>query len=79
MMNGAPLKLRREESNETNPKAVLIDSSDDRKIGYVPDWLCGEIHDRITNGWTMSAVAERVNHDAPVHVRVLCRIDARLG
>lgn len=75
--NEGLLKLQLEEGNETNPKAVLIDSSDGRKIGYVPDWLCGEIHALIKHGWTMTAVAERINRDAPAHVRVLCRIDAR--
>lgn len=74
---GDLLELQLEEHNEINPKAVLIDSADGRKIGYVPDWLCGDIHDRIKDGWSVTAVAERVNPDAPAHIRLLCRIDAQ--
>lgn len=77
LRNGASLTLELEEDNPSNTKAVLIDSADGRKVGYVPDWLCADIHDRIEAGWTVSAVAERVNPDAPAHVRVLSRIDAQ--
>lgn len=76
LREGSSLILRLEEHNEVNPKAVLIDTSDGRKVGYVPDWLCADVHQRIKDGWTVSAVAERVNPDAPAHVRVLCRIVA---
>lgn len=75
--NGASLTLELDRDNPKNPKAVLIDTTDGQKVGYVPDWLCPDIHDRIENGWTVTAVAERVNPDAPAHVRVLCRIEAK--
>jgi len=74
---GDALQLELEESNALNPKAVLIDLADGRRVGYVPDWLCGEVHDRIKEGWDVTVIAERVNTDAPVHVRALCRIEAR--
>ncbi len=77
LQNGAPLVLKLEEENEVNPKAVLIDTADARTIGYVPDWLCADVHQRIKDGWLISVVAERVNADAPAHIRLLCRIDAQ--
>lgn len=75
--SGASLSLELEESNEVNPKAVLIDTVDGKKVGYVPDWLCGDVHDLIKSGWSVTAIAEHVNPDAPAHVRVLCRITAQ--
>ncbi len=74
--SGAVLALRLDEGNPGNPRAVLINTSDGRKIGYVPNWLCADIHELLVSGWDMSAVAERVNPDAPDHIKVLCRIDA---
>jgi hypothetical protein len=74
---GDTLKLELDETNSSNPKAVLINLVDGRRVGYVPDWLCTDVHDRIKGGWTLTAVAERVNAAAPVHVRALCRIEAR--
>jgi len=74
--NGSRLALRLDEANPGNPRAVLINTSDGRKVGYVPDWLCSDVYDLIQTGWTLAAVAERVNLDAPDHVKVLCRVDA---
>lgn len=74
--NGTALALQLDQDNPGNPRAVLINTSDGRKIGYVPDWLCADVHDLLVGGWELSVVAERVNRDAPDHVKVLCRIDA---
>ncbi|WP_166866682.1 HIRAN domain-containing protein [Salinibacterium sp. ZJ70] len=74
---GDSLALELDRANPKNPKAVLINADDGRRIGFVPDWLCGEIHDGIQGGWRVSAIAERVNADAPPHVRVLCRLTAK--
>ncbi len=79
LSDGAPLTLLLEQSNVVNPKAVLVDTAAGEKVGYVPDWLCADIHDRIDSGWHIDAVAERINPEAPAHVRVLCRVEARLG
>ena len=76
MPTGANLDLRLDEANPGNPRAVLINTADGRKIGYVPEWLCSDVYDLIQTGWTLAAVAERVNLDAPDHVKVLCRVDA---
>lgn len=76
---GSDLLLELEQSNPHNPRAVLVCSVDGRKIGYVPDWLCHDVAARMREGWSVTAVAERVNRDAPAHVRLLCRIDAHRG
>ncbi len=74
--SGSGLALRRDSDNPGNPRAVLINTVDGRKIGYVPDWLCTDIDQLLVDGWELSAVAERVNLDAPDHVKVLCRVEA---
>lgn len=79
LRNGAALRLELEEGNQVNPKAVLVDTIDGQRFGYVPDWLCGDVHMRIKADWSVHAVAERVNPDAPPHVRVLCRLEAHCG
>jgi hypothetical protein len=76
LQNGTTLRLELEEGNEVNPKAVLVNTTDGQKFGYVPDWLCADVHTRIKNGWSVTGIAERVNPDAPAHVRVLCRLEA---
>lgn len=72
---GDELVLQPERTNKHNASAVMVKSNADQKIGYVPDWLCDDITSRAHDGWKLTAVAERVNPDAPAHVRVLCRID----
>ncbi len=77
LWNGAVLSLELEEGNLANPKAVLVNTVDGRKVGYVPDWICSDVQGRIKDAWQVSAFVERVNPDAPAHVRVLCRIEAQ--
>lgn len=75
LSDGNALDLQLEETNTVNPKAVLVNTANGSRVGHVPDWLCGDVHDRLKDGWRITAVAERVNAEAPAHVRVLCRID----
>ena len=70
------MQLQLEERNPVNPRAVLVNTSDGEKIGYIPDWLCSDVRDLLTESWVLTATVERVNPDAPAHVRLLCRIDA---
>lgn len=79
LKDGAALLLRLDEQNPKNPRAVLVYTDDGRKVGYVPDWLCSDVYQRIKEGWEIEASADRVNRDAPAHIRVLCRIEARRG
>jgi len=75
LREGDELQLRLDVENPYNPKAVLIDTRDGSTVGYVPDWLCGDIHERFISGWSLRIVLERINPDAPTSVRLLCRID----
>lgn len=73
---GAELNVQLEAENPRNSRAVVVAAESGAKLGYVPDWLCGDIHDRIQNGWSVRVVAERINPDAPAHIRLLVRLDA---
>jgi len=71
---GDRLELRPQPDNLKNPRAVIIDVSSGEQLGWVPDWLCGEVTELMNRGWSMEATAERVNSDAPARTRVLCRL-----
>ncbi len=47
---GTEFALRLDGDNPGNPRAVLINTADGRKIGYVPDWLCSDVHDLLVDG-----------------------------
>jgi hypothetical protein len=74
--SGAELELSPEPTNSQNAHAVLIDVLHGDSIGWVPDWLCGEITAMASEGYAFGTVAERINLDAPAHLQVLCRIEA---
>lgn len=74
---GHRLELRRQPENKLNPKAVIVDVENGRQLGWVPDWLCGEVTDMLDDGWRIELVAEKVNPDAPAHTRVLCLLKGR--
>lgn len=74
--SGSELELSSEPTNAQNSHAVLIDAVLGGPIGWVPDWLCGEITAMTSEGYTFSTVAEKINLDAPAHLQVLCRIEA---
>lgn len=73
---GDPLYLRADDGNPVNPLALHLDTPSHEPLGWVPDWLCGELSSASSFGYQLSAEVERVNPDAPAHVRVLCRVTA---
>ena len=73
---GDRLALRSQPENPVNSNAVIIDVETGVQLGWVPDWLCGEVTDLIQDGWSIAVTAEQVNPDAPMHTRVLCRLRA---
>jgi hypothetical protein len=77
LSDGDQLLISAEPDNPMNTDAHLILKSEGSPIGWVPDWLCGEVAALSKSGWSHSVVAEKVNRDAPVHVRVLCRLEAQ--
>lgn len=76
LVDGDRLRLLPEPANGHNPDAHLVLVSHGAAIGWVPDWLCGEVADLAENGWSVDVFAEKVNSDAPPHIQVLCRIEA---
>lgn len=75
---GDPLRLAQEPQNPGNPRAVLVSAMTGEHVGYVPDWLCDDVTRLLNDGWNVNASVERVNGDAPDHVKLLCRIEAAL-
>ena len=73
---GHRLSLRTEPDNPVNERALLIDAEADKPVGYVPDWLVMEVQELRDSGYLLDLVAERVNPTAPVHLRLLCRLEA---
>jgi len=75
LVPGQELMLRPEPDNPVNPKAVLIDVSSNEPIGWVPDWLAGELEPLVRDGSAIRIIAEKINLNAPSHLSVLCRIE----
>ncbi|WP_316669214.1 hypothetical protein [uncultured Propionibacterium sp.] len=73
---GDRLRLVPEPDNAANPGAVLLGDAHGAPVGYVPDWLLGDVR-----GWGLPNTAVhvgQVNTEAPAHLRLLCRIEANL-
>jgi len=78
---GERLDLRPEPTNDKNPDALLVCSSGGTALGYVPDLLLEYVHVVRAHG-PVEVVVEHVNgSDAPVHLRLLVRLqgDVPLG
>ena len=75
---GDVLVLADEPDNPVNPRAMLICTRTGRKIGWVPNYLVGTIHElREVSESDVGIVAEHVNPPtAPPHMRLLCRLRA---
>jgi hypothetical protein len=73
---GAKLLLRHDSDNVFNPLAMLVDAVAGKPLGWVPDWLVEEVHERLESHGPLEVVVEKVNVDAPVHLRLLCRIES---
>lgn len=78
MSQGQLLCLRDDPSNAVNPRAILIDVRDHEPVGYVPDWLVEDMHTLRDVASAFRIVAERINVDAPPHLRLLCRLEAQV-
>lgn len=71
---GQELCLKNDQSNEYNPRALLI-TADGEKLGWVPNWLVTDIHQLREDG-SVQITVEQLNHDAPSHLKVLCKLVA---
>lgn len=75
---GAELTVRDEPDNRQNSKAVLMDVTHGRAVGYVPNWLLDDLHALRSRAASLRIVVDRVNTDAPNHLKLLCRLKAQL-
>jgi len=73
---GQELLLRDEPTNPMNQRALLIDAEANHPVGYVPDWLLDDVH-LLRSVSEVRILAERVNPDAPAHLQLLCRLEAK--
>lgn len=76
---GERLKLMLDLQNEHDPQAVALRTESERmQIGYVPRYLANDVWELGSGcNWDFIEVfADRVNRDAPLQNRVLCRMHA---
>lgn len=72
---GDSLLLEPDPANPVNPEALLVCSATGERLGYVPDLLLPYVRAVQSNG-PMELVVEHVNGpDAPVHLRILARLE----
>lgn len=80
LQRGEELALRAEPKNKFDSNAVAVFASGPGgavRIGYVPRYLAADVH-KLGGACpidTMGLVVERLNNDAPLQQRVLCRMD----
>lgn len=76
LMPGDFLRLRQEPGNSVNSKAVLLDKDPGQPVGYVPDWLLADLYHLGLDH--VGVRVERVNRDAPAHLRLLCGLSGEV-
>lgn len=73
---GTELALRDDPENPVNDRAILMDVVADLPVGFIPDWLVDDVHELRERSSSIRIFAERINPDAPPHLRLLCRLEA---
>lgn len=72
---GDALTVRPEPENEYNPRALLLDTSTGRPLGYIPNYLVDRVHKHIETGGSIDVRAEHINGTStPAHLRLLARL-----
>lgn len=71
---GNPLEVVPEPENPKNPSALQL-ATEGRVIGWVPDYLVGEVQRYLEANRKIQFVVERANGpEVPWHLRLLCRL-----
>jgi hypothetical protein len=79
LSSGDRLQLRAEPGNAYNSRALLIDTGAGRAVGWVPDWMLDPVHRMVDADPDHRLTVELANGpDTPPHLRLLCRLEARL-
>lgn len=71
---GDSLRVRREPDNPANELALLLDAAPGEPIGYVPDWLLGDLQQLDLD--SIQVTVERLNLAAPAHLQLMCTLVA---
>lgn len=79
VVEGQRLQLRPAPENAFNNRAMLVAVIDGTPVGYVPEWLLDDLHELRTRASSLSITAERINLDAPSHLKLLCRLEAAVA
>jgi len=64
--------------NTYNPEAVLLRADSKGLVGYVPDYLCGEVSLLLRQKCDVRVTIARINNSptVPVQNRIMCRLEA---
>ncbi len=77
LTEGERLGLRPEPDNPVSSLAIVVDRRGGGALGWVPATLLGDLERVRSRGSSLRASVERRNpHPAPVHERLLCRLEA---
>lgn len=79
LKGGERLYCLRDFQNDWNPKAIAVRSEDKQMLGYLPDYLCGDLTTILDSrrGMKVQITVEKVNPaPAPIHHRLLCHLTA---
>ena len=69
---GDILRLKREDHNEHDRFALVLETDEKLKVGYCPRYLNKELR-RVQDVTSLRLIVEKVNPEAPLHFRLLCR------
>lgn len=75
---GDHLSLRAEPDNPQNARAQLICTSTGHAVGYLPDWMLEDVDELRRRAVEFEVLVERVSPEMHPHLRLLCRIDAKV-
>jgi hypothetical protein len=71
---GDPLALLNDESNNVNPRAILVTADSRDRLGWVPDLLLGYIHEVCQHSHEVVRVVHVNGPDTDPHFRLLAEI-----
>ena len=76
---GDYLAMADDHDNEVNPRAIFIDTSQGKPVGWVPNYLVNTVHELCDRtGGDAAITAEHVNPpDAAPSMRLICRLTTR--
>ncbi|MCP3920153.1 MAG: hypothetical protein GY711_31900 [bacterium] len=77
LADGERLAWRREPDNPVSPLAIVVDREGGGQLGWVPATLSEDLDVLVRGGSDLAVFVERRNPaPAPVHERLLCRLEA---